>query len=90
LNVLFNSLNAHPKKLKDDNSMTTLLFEKYNELKKSKNFNLIIIIALVATSLIIISGYFLVSIGLSTWFEVAYSAVSLAIAMILLRRVFLK
>lgn len=53
-------------------------------LKKSKDFNLIVIISLVATALIVISGYFLVSIGLATWFEVVYSAVSLGLAMVLL------
>lgn len=70
--------------------MATSLLEKYREFKKSKDFNLIVIITLVATLLIIISGYFLVSIGLATWFHVAYSAVSLAIAMILLRVVYLQ
>lgn len=64
--------------------MATSLLEKYNEFKKSKDFNLIVIISLVAASLVIISGYFLVSIGLATWFEVAYSAVSLGLAMVLL------
>ena len=64
--------------------MATSLLEKYNEFKKSKDFNLIVIISLVAASLVIISGYFLVSIGLATWFEVAYSAISLGLAMVLL------
>ena len=64
--------------------MATSLLEKYNEFKKSKDFNLIVIISLVAASLVIISGYFLVSIGLATWFEVVYSAISLGLAMVLL------
>lgn len=64
--------------------MATSLFEKFTAFKKSKDFNLIVIISLVATALIIISGYYLVSIGLATWFDVAYSAVSLTAAMALL------
>lgn len=70
--------------------MANLLLEKYNEFKKSKDFNLIVIISLVAASLVVISGYYLVSIGLATWFEVAYSAVSLGAAMILMIMVSLK
>lgn len=64
--------------------MATSLLEKFKAFKKSKDFNLIIIISLVAASLVVISGYFLVSIGLATWFEVAYSAISLGTAMVLL------
>lgn len=70
--------------------MAASLLEKYREFKKSKDFNLIVMLSLVATSLIIISGYFFVSVGLATWFEVAYSAVSLAIAIILLRVIYLQ
>ena len=70
--------------------MITTLLEKIKAFKKSKDFKLIVIISVVATALIIISGYFLVSIGLATWFEVAYSAVSLGAAMVLLVMVSLK
>ena len=64
--------------------MITTLLEKIKAFKKSKDFKLIVIISVVATALIIISGYFFVSLGLATWFEVAYSAVSLGAAMVLL------
>ena len=61
--------------------MATSLLEKFKAFKKSKDFKLIVIISLVAIALIIISGYFLVSIGLATWFEVVYSAGSLGLAL---------
>lgn len=64
--------------------MITTLLEKIKAFKKSKDFKLIVIISVIATALIIISGYFFVSLGLATWFEVAYSAVSLGAAMVLL------
>lgn len=70
--------------------MATSLLEKFKAFKKSKDFNLIVIISLVAASLVVISGYFLVSIGLATWFEVAYSAISLGLAMVLLIMVSMK
>ena len=63
--------------------MITTLLEKIKAFKKSKDFKLIVIISVVATATIIISGCVLVSIGLATWFEVVYSAVYLGLAMVL-------